>query len=448
MLDARSLCALAAPLTQKELSMRIRSSSLAFSLAAIFVLTVLGRATPSAAQTERILHSFGASSKDGWGPGANLISDSSGNLYGTTAYGGGDNVGTVFEWLAKPGGIWTEVELHSFVKDGRDGQNPLAGLVFDSAGNLYGTTNAGGVDGGGIVFELSPPIPPSTRWVEKVLHTFLANNKDGLYPSASLLFDSAGNLYGTTGGGGDRAAGTAFELSPTTGGSWTEAVLHSFAPSTKGLGDGKNPRTALIGDPAGNLYGTTSEGGSLGNGTVFELTPSTGGSWIETILYSFANGGGDGAYPLGRLIFDSDGNLYGTTSQGGPNGGGTLYKLTPSPDGWAETVLYFFAPVYPSTDGNYPVGNLVFDSSGNLYGTTAEGGIGDCFGLGPVCGIVYELTPSTGAWTETVLHYFDENGTDGYYPLAGLFLGEGGIFYGTTELGGTSSSGTLFAIKP
>jgi uncharacterized repeat protein (TIGR03803 family) len=104
--------------------------------------------------------------------------------------------------------------------------------------------------------------------------------------------------------------------------------------------------------------------------------------------------------------------------------------------------------VYPSTDGNYPVGNLVFDSSGDLYGTTAEGGIGDCFGLGPVCGIVYELTPSTGAWTETVLHYFDENGTDGYYPLAGLVLGEGGIFYGTTELGGTSSSGTLFAIKP
>jgi uncharacterized repeat protein (TIGR03803 family) len=351
-----------------------------------------------------------------------------------------------------PGGSWTETLLHSFATGGHDGQAPYSGLIFDSAGNLYGTTTAGGVGSGGIVFELVRPVPPSTRWIEKVLHDFLPyNDRDAAYPVASLLFDSAGNLYGTAEGGGDNGDGAVFELSPSAGGSWTETLIYSFSPNAKGLGDGKSPACNLIFDSAGNLYGTTGSGGSLGNGTVFELTPSGGGGWTETVLYSFASGSTDGAYPLGGLIFDSSGNLYGTASQGGPQGAGTAYKLTPSSSGdWTETVLYFFQPTFPSTDGNYPIGNLVFDSSGNLYGTTAEGGIGDCFGLGPVCGIVYKLTPTAGPWTETVLHYFNDNGSDGYYPFAGLVPGLGGDLYGATKLGGTvgrGGGGTVFVIN-
>jgi uncharacterized repeat protein (TIGR03803 family) len=414
-------------------------------------LTAFLTAPGAIAQTERVLHSFGSNTKAGLAPASNLIFDSRGNLYGTTIEGGTDNVGTVFELTPKPGGAWTELLLHSFAESGHDGQSPYSGLIFDSAGNLYGTTTAGGVGSGGIVFELSPPVPPSTRWSEKVLHNFLAyNNRDGNYPDANLLFDSAGNLYGTTEGGGDYGGGTVFELSPATGGSWIETVLHSFNPSVS-VGDGKNPKASLILDSAGNLYGTAWAGGPFGGGTVFELSPSTGGSWTENILHNFAGGIGDGAQPQGALIFDSTGNLYGTTSQGGPEGGGTVFKLTPSSGGsWTETVLYFFYPVFPSTDGNYPLGNLVFDSSGNLYGTTATGGIGNCFGLGPVCGIVYKLTPAAGPWTETVLHYFNDNGSDGYYPFAGLVPGSGGNLYGATELGGTAGrggGGTVFVIN-
>lgn len=426
-------------------SSRSRMLSLGLSAAAIVILTVFLTATRAAAQTERVLHSFGSNSQAGKVVDSNLIFDSAGNLYGTTADGGTDDVGTVFELTPKPGGIWTEVLLHSFASNGRDGQNPIAGLILDSAGNLYGTTSVGGIGGGGIVFELSPPVPPSARWIEKVLYNFLGYNKDGHLPGASLLFDSAGNLYGTTEEGGDYASGTVFELSPTADGRWTEVVLHSF---DQRIGDGYNPKAGLILDSSGNLYGTASQGGTTGGGIVFELTPFAGGAWGEAILHTFIGDAEDGAIPEGSLIWDSTGNLYGTTTQGGPFGGGTVYKLVPSPaGGWTETVLYFFYPAFPSTDGNYPVGNLVFDSSGNLYGTTAEGGIGDCFHLGPVCGIVYKLTPAEGSWTETVLHYFNENGTDGYYPFAGLVPGAGGNLYGTTAYGGPSNAGTVFQIK-
>ena len=433
-------------------SSRSRKTSLGLLAVAIVLLTLSLTAPLATSQTERVLHSFGSNAKAGLFPASNLIFDSRGNLYGTTITGGTDNVGTVFELSPGPGGSWTETLLHSFATGGHDGQAPYSGLIFDSAGTLYGTTTAGGVGSGGIVFELVRPVPPSTRWIEKVLHDFLLyNDRDAAYPVASLLFDSAGNLYGTAEGGGDNGDGAVFELSPSAGGSWTETLIYSFSPNAKGLGDGKSPACNLIFDSAGNLYGTTGSGGSLGNGTVFELTPSGGGGWTETVLYSFASGSTDGAYPLGGLIFDSSGNLYGTASQGGPQGAGTAYKLTPSSSGdWTETVLYFFQPTFPSTDGNYPIGNLVFDSSGNLYGTTAEGGIGDCFGLGPVCGIVYKLTPTAGPWTETVLHYFNDNGSDGYYPFAGLVPGLGGDLYGATELGGTvgrGGGGTVFVIN-
>lgn len=423
---------------------RSRKISLGLS-AAVALLSAFVIAPRANAQTERVLHSFGSDTEAGTRPASTLILDSAGNLYGTTIDGGTDNVGTVFELKPTPSGAWTEVLLHSFASNGRDGQNPDAGLVSDSAGNLYGTTTAGGIGSGGIVFELSPPSPASTRWSEKVLHNFLGfNDRDATMPDAGLVFDSAGNLYGTTEYGGDHGEGAVFELIPAQDGSWTEVVLHSFNPSA---GDGQIPRAGLILDSFENLYGTTTQGGSVNGGVAFELTPSAGGAWGETILYNFLGGAEDGAFAQGNLIFDSTGNLYGTTASGGPVGGGTVFKLAPSSTGsWTETILYFFAPVFPSTDGNNPVGNVVFDSSGNLYGTTAEGGIEACF---DVCGIVYKLTPAAGAWTETVLHYFDNNGTDGYYPFAGLVPGVGGKLYGTTEMGGTSSKtggGTVFSI--
>src|ERR1019366_934096 len=210
--------------------------------------------------------------------------------------------------------------LYSFIHNGTDGGFPQAGLIFDAAGNLYGTTSEGGTSsscsgGCGTVFELTPTA--GGGWTEKVLHNFNSNGTDGANPYAGLIFDAAGNLYGTTTVGGTYYYGTVFELTPTAGGGWTEKVLHSF--NYNGT-DGNNPQASLTIDAAGNLYGTTSGGGTYGNykGTVFELTPAAGGDWTETVLHNFV--GPDGAAPLAGLIFDAAGNLYGTTS-----GGGTYY---------------------------------------------------------------------------------------------------------------------------
>jgi uncharacterized repeat protein (TIGR03803 family) len=312
--------------------------------------------------TETTLYSFGANVTDGWepGPNADLIMDSAGNLYGTTEYGGanGCGCGTVFKIDA----AGTETILHSF-GGSPDGGEPYAGLIMDSAGNLYGTTMHGGANGGGTVFKLD------AAGTETILYSFGANNTDGLQPLTGLVMDRAGNLYGTTYEGG-YGNGTVFKVSAAG----TETILYAFGANPD---DGYYPNAGLIMDSAENLYGTTVYSIGPGNGTVFEI----GASGAETDLYYFGEGftGGYAAVAVGMLPFggvtmDGAGNLYGTTLNGGTNdestgGDGTVYKI--AGDG-TETVLYSFGA--STTDGKGPYAGLIVDSAGNLYGTTVNGG--------------------------------------------------------------------------
>ncbi len=392
-----------------------------------------------AAAHEKVLHSFNVSGNDGFYPYAGLVFDAAGNLYGTTMEGGIHGQGMVFELTPQEGGSWTEKVLHSF--NGTDGAYPYAGLIFDAAGNLYGTTVRGGIHDDGAVFELTPK--EGGGWTEKVLHSF-GNGTDGVYPFAGLIFDAAGNLYGTTYEGGIHGYGTVFELTPEEGGGWTEEVLHSF--NLNGT-DAAYPQASLIMDSAGNLYSTSYEGGihldpcgGVGCGTVFELSPQEGGGWTEKVLHSFNLNGTDGDEPYAGLIIDTAGNLYGTTIAGGIHNNGTVFELSPREGGgWLETVLHSFN--LNGTDGAVPYASLILDAAGNLYGTTYDGGI-------HAAGAAFELTPKEGGgWTEKVLHSFG-NGTDGYEPYAGLIIDAAGNLYGTTVEGGIHGYGTVFEITP
>jgi uncharacterized repeat protein (TIGR03803 family) len=334
--------------------------------------------------TERVLHLFNDNGKDGWEPEAGLVVDAAGSLYGTTYFGGANNAGMVFKLTPNQGGGWSERILYSFSNDGTG--DPGAGLIFDPAGNLYGTTNAS-YNGGcvGTVFELRPT--GGGRWAEKTLHTFGGNGTGGCGPLGNLVFDASGNLYGTTEFGGTYGYGIVFELVPKPSGAWTESILHVFKNDGT---DGKFPLSGVIFDAAGNLYGTTWQGGSgtncgqgvTGCGTVYELSPIAGGGWTETVLHTFNNNGRDGWAPEG-LIFGAAGTLYGTTGDGG-KGAGTVFELTPDLSGeWTETLLFSFGNgVY----GGFPLGNVILDAAGNLYGTTDWGGT---YGAGTV----FEITP-------------------------------------------------------
>jgi uncharacterized repeat protein (TIGR03803 family) len=357
-----------------------------------------------------------------------------------------------------------ETVLYSF-QNNPDGATPWAGLIADRAGNLYGTTYYGGPCCG-TVYELSPPSLPGGSWTEQVLYSFQGGN-DGGQPTAVLIMDGHGNLYGTTSNGGDGSSactyhcGGVFELTPPAqpGGAWIFTALYAF----QGGSDGAAPMASLLRDPGGNLYGTTSAGGDMlctgGCGTVFELFPPSapGGAWAEKVLYSF-HGWPDGYYPMAGLVFDAQGNLYGTTIQGGKFGGnllceggcGTVFELLrPQPGhAWTKTEIYLFG----GTDGVHPSGNLIVDGAGNFYGTTQMGGIGACsHRVG--CGNIYELSPpsqSGGAWTATNLYAFhgQESG-EGYSPMAGVIRDGLGNLYGTTLKGGSSkgsAAGTVFKL--
>jgi uncharacterized repeat protein (TIGR03803 family) len=377
------------------------------------------------------LLSAGAVAQDGYNPYGGLVSDAAGNLYGMTSDGGAyDYYGMVFELTAVDG--WPEESLFSF--DQIDGYTPYAGLIFDSSGNLYGTTRFGGAHGEGTVFELIPK--SDGTWKRKVLHNFNPNGEDGTYPTCALIFDSAGNLYGSTGLGGAHNNGTVFKLTPVAGAGWSETVLHNFNPNGK---DGISPYAGLVSDSAGNLYGTTPGGGAHSYGTAFELTPKTGGGWTEKVLHNF--NGEAGAYPKGSLTVDKAGNLYGTTIEGGAYGDGVVFELTPEAGGgWTEKALHNFNP--SRKDGVSPYSGLIFDAAGDLYGTTIEGG-------GHNGGTVFELSPGTGGgWTETVLHRFDDKSTDGNTPYASLIFDAAGNLYGTTYSGGVYGAGTVFELTP
>jgi uncharacterized repeat protein (TIGR03803 family) len=325
----------------------------------------------------------------------------------------------------------TETILHTFT-GGSDGGSPQAGLIFDSKGNLYGTTGGGGTSsfctGCGVAFQLVSS--SNGTWTENVLYSFgtLNNFADGANPYSSLTFDSTGNLYGTTTSGGSSFQGTVFELTPGSSGTWTETTLYTFT----GGSDGGFPYAeGVVLDSSGNLYGTTESGGKYGFGTVYELVKGSGGKWTELVLHSFAYGN-DGAFPFGSpVILDAAGNLYGVASNGGFHDSGVVYKLVPGSNGhWAEQILYSF-PGGPG--GSFPTGKLVFDTAGNLYGQASY--------------IVYELSPSSsGTWTAQTLHSF-LGGPDGANPYAGLIMDKSGNLYGTTNTGG-NHRGTVYELSP
>ena len=368
------------------------------------------------AQTFRSVYSF-QDKKDGRNPQAGLFTDA---IYGTTFLGGDPACacGTIFKLL--PAG--TIKTLHTFV--GTDGANPTAGLVADKNGNLFGTTSQGGSGSpsAGTVFKLAPPATVGAPWTETVLYTF-TGGVDGAHPYAGLIFDSAGNLYGTTNGGGAFNYGTVFKVDSTG----NETVLYSFT----GFPDGASPYAGVVQDSAGNLYGTTGEGGAFNHGAVYKLDPSG----VETVLHSF-NGGTDGSYPCSGLTLDAAGNLYGTANEGGATGNagdnGTIFELDNT---GSFTVLHTFT----GSAGSNPAAGMILNSAGKLFGVTTEGGDRDDDGT------VFELDLSTS--TFTVLHTFSA-GTGGAYPYTGLILDSAGNLYGATEDGGTSKRGLVFEVTP
>src|SRR5579872_1234412 len=345
------------------------------------VISVAFLAGNALASNEKILHTFTAG--DGSYPVAALIADQSGNLYGTTRYGGANGQGTVYE-LTNSKGVWNETILYSFA-GGDDGASPAASVVFDTAGNLYGTTRLGGHHNVGTVFKLAHV---NGSWNESVLYSFTGGNDGGSPQAALTIVDSA--LIGTTPAGGAYANGTVFGLREVNG-QWQQEVLYSFVG---GNSDGAYPYSTLILDKAGNIYGTTESGGPNQAGSVFELSQS-GSKWNEKVLYFFT-GNLDGGSVNAGVIFDKAGNLYGTTTSGGNYNSGTIFELTNSNGTWKESVLYNFTG---GNDGGFPYDAPVLDQNGNLFGTTFNGGL---YGYGTV----FQLTPSAGAWTETVLHTF------------------------------------------
>jgi uncharacterized repeat protein (TIGR03803 family) len=381
---------------------------IALILAASSALLLAPR--PAQAQTYSVLHSF-TGTPDGTNPYAGLALDKQGNLYGTTWAGGAHNDGTVFE-IPTSGG---ESVLYSFkgVSAG-DGANPHAGVTLDTQGNLYGTTWSGPQ-----VFKLD------TAGNETVISMPIGADPSG------VLLDSQGNLYGTTQRGGDNHGqedGTVFKLDQ----SGDETILHTFRT---GRTDGTIPRGGVVFDSEGNLYGVTTTGGSVqpngtgGLGTVFKLVAADADA--EDQLASFA-GTTTGAKPYAGVVFDAQGNLYGTTYGGGTHGFGTVFKLDTAGN---LTVLYSFGSI--SDDGEYPETSVVLDSQGSLYGATTKGGTyGD--------GTVFEIDTSG---TETVLHSFGAT-KDGKTLYGALLLDTHGNLYGTTYGGGAKGHGTVFKLTP
>jgi uncharacterized repeat protein (TIGR03803 family) len=422
-----------------------RSLFVRCGLLAIFITTLF--ACAAFGSTEFVIWDFPPVAGMGITPEGTLVADSADNLYGVTLKGGAFGGGTVYQ-LARPvapGAGWTWNALYNFSDGGSDGSGPTAGLIFDSAGNLYGTTSYGGAYDLGVVFELSPPTVVGDSWTETVLHSFKGGDTDGESPSDSqgVVFDTSGNLYGATRWGGPYKLGCAIEscgvvyrLTPsgTPGGEWTQTVIHFFNGS-----DGNAAVGNLMFDAKGNLYGGAQRGGpSDWNtsccGLIFKLTPpATPGAkvWTYKILYAFLDSP-DSAWPNGSLTLH-DGSLYGTASEGGADGWGTVFQLVvPTTAGaeWTENILYSFTN---SSDGANPSANVTFDRVGNLYTTAAS---------------AIELSPpaSTGAaWTETTLspYYGPEDG-------GGLIFGKDGFLYGTLRNGAgvSSGNGSIFAVAP
>jgi uncharacterized repeat protein (TIGR03803 family) len=400
---------------------------------AVFAVTLLFSFTMTAgrymqAQSFTVLHTF-TNVPDGAIPFAGLTIDIAGNLYGTTAFGGhrGTDIcatgcGTVYKLTRSDSG-WEIAVLYAFDPPSGDGLSPSSRVVFGPDGALYGETYQGGAHSTGTVFRLAPShacVTTPCFW-EESLYSFPGDYTDGYAPESDVAFDRGGNLYGTTRLGGvgscdndPESCGIVFEiLAPVL--QWRESVIYDFTQST-----GYQPHSGVLFDSTGNMFGTTAAGGADDSGTVYELVQS-GGSWTQRVLYSFT-GQSDGYHPIGALIQDGAGNLYGSTAGGGSGGGGTVFELSLVGDNWTYKLIH-------SLSGNGgPVAALSMDGLGNLYGTTETGGI---FGFGNV----FKLTQSNGDWTYTSLHDF-ANRADGAYPISNVVIDTAGNLYGTASSGG------------
>jgi uncharacterized repeat protein (TIGR03803 family) len=383
-------------------------------LVVIFALALVF--TPSGrAQTYQMIHRF-SGGDDGAAPHAGLTMDAAGRLYGTTSYGGTANHGTVFR-LTRAGSGWVLNTIYDF-QGGSDGANPDSRVIFGPDGTLYGTTPSGGAHELGTVFNLQPPASVCKTtlcpWRKTIIYSFAGfGGNDGAGPVGDLTFDQAGNLYGVAYQGGQYDDGVVYELTKANG-NWTESVLYSFTIFLR------NPASGVTLDANGNLYGTVPYANSIG--AVYELTRS-GNRWTAQDIHDFQQS--DGGIPYSGVIVDSAGNLYGGTTSYGANNGGTAYELSPSNGSWSYSVLYNFVG---SCCFGGPQANLAFDQSGNLYGTTAGDG---AYNLGAI----FKLTPGNGGWTYTSLYDFSDQYVAAY-PGSNVVFDTSGNLYGTVAGGG------------
>ena len=414
---------------------------------------VLAASTAAHAQTFTVIHNF-SGGLDGSEPSSGVTIDQAGNLYGST-FEGDAGTGTTYKLSNRNGGGWVLQPLLFFNNQSK-GVIPYDRPIFGPNGSLYLSVGYGGVGpcqtyngtGCGAVVNLQPPITPPVSplvmWLDTPLYKFTGGSDGGNPYSGDIIFDHAGNIYGTAFNGGTAntscpgGCGVVYELVHNSNG-WTENVLYAFSGP-----DGSHPWAGLTFDQLGNLYGTTSTGGASNFGTIFELSPSNG-SWTLQTLRNFS--GSDGAYPYAGLVFDAAGNMYGASTSMGPNAGGTAFELSPNGSGgWTFSILYNFTGpnggLYPG-----PVANLAFDSQGNLYGTTHLDG---AFNFGAV----FKLTNTGSGWTYTSLHDFTA-GVDGGDPRCNIAFDSHGNMYGTASEGGTGSPqncvgacGVIFEITP
>jgi uncharacterized repeat protein (TIGR03803 family) len=426
----------------------MRKVQLFFAL--ITLLTFLSTSSSSWAANEKVLHAF-RGTPNGANPMGVLARDTNGNLYGVTYHGGKSGVlnvgecwqsggcGIVFELSPLAAGGWEEIVLHNFCLAAgcKDGANPVGGLVIDSTtGNLYGVTYDGGAHSAGAVFEMTRV---DGKWQEKVIHSFCsgANCEDGEFPGGNVILDSAGNLYGTTLGGegiGTTQYGNVFELTPVATG-WEEKVLHRFCSLTS-CDDGSAPHGRVAFDKAGNLYGAAYGNGAKNGGVVYKLTPAAKGLWHYTLLYDFCSQSSctDGQNPDSGVSFDSAGNIFGTTYYGGANSDGVVYELVPDAGSWTESVVHSFCSDKASN-------GWCLDGTNPASELTFEGS--DIYGVTSSGGttdngVAYKLMPTGSDWTETVVHDFCLKAacTDGGGPSGALIFDSTGNIYGAAASGG------------
>jgi uncharacterized repeat protein (TIGR03803 family) len=398
---------------------------ISFMVALVFVVTLTSLIFVSAASAQTFSNVYSFDGNFGTQLWSGVILDKAGNLYGTSSTGGAFGAGLVYE-LSPSGSSWIETTIYTF-RGGTDGGAPQSSLVIDAAGNLYGTTT--GFNGSnGTVFELSPA--GGGNWAYKLVYSF-GTGADGAGPAGNLIFDASGNLYGATVSGGTTLNGTAFELSPDGTGGWTESILYSF----QGGSDGSLPMGGLVFDSKGNLFGTTEKGGSSNQGTIYELS-LVNGTWNKTTLTSLNKT--TGYFPEAGLAIDNKNRLYATTVKGNPTA--TIIELAPAANGkFSKKVIYVFG-TNPG-DGALPLAALAVGPNGSLYGTTLSGGNQPC-----ECGIVFELTHGTnGTWTETILHNFST--LNGDEPRSTPVFDGAGNLYGTSKFGALFA-GSVFKIAP